>query len=278
MPSYLNLCMNDIDLQVLLVDEAGQCPEPEVWVALAATGARRIALVGDVQQLPATSLSPLAERLGYARSLMERLSTGRGYASVMLAMQYRMNPHIASFSNARYYQGRLQNAPETHRHAGRAVFFYDVVGVERPAGTSVQNDAEAQAVVAYVTAHLQERSVAIASNVVAILTFYKAQVAEIQKRLDAAGLSGTKAVKVSSVDGYQGSEADVVVVSFVRTAPGGGIGFLRDFRRLNVALTRARDTLVLFGHVSALRAALGSDVAALVDHAVQNNWVERYVL
>lgn len=269
-------CPRGTDLQVLLVDEAGQCPEPEVWVALVATGARRVALVGDVQQLPATSVSPLAERLGYARSLLERLSTGRGHASVMLEMQYRMHPHIASFSNAQYYQGRLQNAPGTHRHAGRAVLFYDVVGVERPAGTSVQNDAEAQAVVAYVAALLEQRAEATASGVVAILTFYKAQVAEIKRRLDAAGFSGAKAVKVASVDGYQGSEADVVVVSFVRTAPGGSIGFLRDFRRLNVALTRARDTLVLFGHVSALRAAHGSDVAAFVDHAARNNWVERH--
>jgi len=258
-----------------LVDEAGQCPEPEVWVAMSASCARRMALVGDVQQLPATALSPLAEQLGYARSLMERLSMGEVYASAMLTLQYRMHPHIASFSNARYYQGCLHNAQGTTRHLSQAVFLHDTVGIEQPVGTSIRNEIEAEAVITYVKDFLQQRSKDSSAAVLAVLTFYQAQVAEIKKRLEVAGYHGTGAVKVATVDAYQGSEADVVVVSFVRTAPGGSVGFLRDFRRLNVALTSARDKLVLFAHASALRAAHGSDVAAFVDHAARSGWVEQ---
>ena len=182
-------------LQVLLVDEAGQCPEPEVWVALSASSARRLALVGDIQQLPATALSPLAEQLGFARSLMERLSKGSGFASVMLTLQYRMHPQIASFSNAKYYQGYLQNAPTTTRHMEQAVIFYDTVGIEEPAGTSVRNDFEAEAVTEYVKEFFEKRSQNRSTAVLAVLTFYQAQVAEIKKRLDSAGLHDTGAVK-----------------------------------------------------------------------------------
>ena len=77
-------------------------------------------------------------------------------------------------------------------------------------------------------------------------------------------LRGYNGVKVSTVDGYQGSEKDIVLLSFVRCGGGSSVGFLRDFRRLNVALTRARNALILLGHAATLQQQTGSSIGTMM--------------
>ena len=258
-----------------IVDEAAQAVEAETLLALGRLhGSRgRLVLVGDPSQLPATVASRLAEDGGYGTSLLARLMASprpAWPAAHTLAVQYRMDPEIAAFPAARFYGGKLENAKNGLGDAAlvaaclaavldeplRApLLFLDVAsGTERraagPTG-SVANAAEAR--LAARAARAAARAAPGAA--VVVLTFYAAQAARLARLL-----VGSRAT-ASTVDAFQGAEADVVVLSFVRC--GGRAGFLADFRRLNVALTRARALLVCFGHARTLEAA-DSDLRALV--------------
>lgn len=271
----------------LVVDEAGQSVEPEVLIAVRAadcTGMlQRIVLVGDPQQLPATLLSARAGELGFSRSMLQRLlegaSTTNSFA-VMLREQHRMAPSISQWPNQRFYEGKLIDAPcvsECTRSVDLRVpqlLPYTVVDVSEEycrqygetgtvkVGTSMGNEAEAK-LAALLVNHIV-RGVSTASNAVAVITFYAGQVSVIKRELRERGL---EAVHVSTVDGFQGAESDIVVLSFVRGHGCMGLGFLKDFRRLNVALTRARLSLVVLLDVEALSADPTWDVAALCQDA-----------
>jgi len=277
----------------LIVDEAGQAVEPEVLIAVRAADSagtlQRIVLAGDPQQLPATLLSTRAGELGFSRSLLQRLLEGADEASsfvVMLREQHRMDPSISLWPNQRFYQGKLRDAPCVAQRARRGDLGvpqlgpYTVVDVSAQycwqfsetgatkVGTSLGNEAEAK-----LAARLVERFVRGASatpDAVAVITFYKGQVSVIRRELRERGIED---VRVSTVDGFQGAETDIVVLSFVRGHGCMGVGFLEDFRRLNVALTRARSTLVVLSDVSSLSLDHTWDVAAMLQDAKERSVV-----
>jgi superfamily I DNA and/or RNA helicase len=135
-------------------------------------------------------------------------------------------------------------------------------------GKSVKNNHEVKVIVEL----LQRLGVKDGRVSVAVITFYAAQRQALTNAFRVASIGAP--VEVHTVDSFQGSEADIVIVSFVRSNARGSVGFLADFQRLNVALTRARHHLILVGNASFLQSVQSSpELVALVSNAVQRNRV-----
>jgi superfamily I DNA and/or RNA helicase len=254
--------LGDRRFDLLVIDEACQTTEPGCWVPL--LRADRVVLAGDHCQLPPTVLSADAARQGFGVSLLERLVDGYGdRVTRRLAVQYRMNEAIMAFSSQEFYDGdlRADERVRTHRLCDlvgvRAepltetpVEFIDTAGAGydeelEPDGESRRNPQEAALVVRKVRALLDA---GVNAGDIAVIAPYAAQVRLLRERLSVAGL------EVDSVDGFQGREKEVVVLSLVRSNLEGEIGFLADVRRTNVALTRARRKLLVVGDSATLSA------------------------
>jgi hypothetical protein len=244
----------------VLVDEATQATEPAVIVPLA-RGCRQLVLVGDHCQLPPTVLSPRAEEEGLGVPLFSRM-VACGVPPFMLDTQYRMHPAIAMFPSDLFYGGKLANgvsAPERRPLAGFPwpreefpVAFVPVhAGVEVDDGVSKLNEAEAAAAYDAVEALLKGGQCRISD--IAVVTPYAAQARLIRRMLKQLTQSHQGYVEVSSVDGFQGREKEAVVFSAVRSNPYGGVGFVKDWRRVNVSFTRARRALIVIGNDLTLR-------------------------
>jgi DNA replication ATP-dependent helicase Dna2 len=238
--------MREQSFDVALVDEASQLTEPGTLGAV--NLAERFVLVGDHQQLPPV----VRAENDLQTSLFERLQDAYPDASVMLDRQYRMAQRIQAFSSAEFYDGalrpatgdvaaqRLSDLPdvdESSLPSGLAdpVSFVDPDG-ERVGNT---NPAEADRVAELVDAYV---AAGVDPDDVGVIAPFRAQVAEISRRTD---------VTVDTVDRFQGSSKEVIVVSFVAT---GGLDgpLFEDYRRVNVALTRAKKALTLVGDADAL--------------------------
>ena len=244
----------------VLVDEATQATEPAVLVPLM-RGCRQLVLVGDHCQLPPTVLSTRAEEEGHGVPLFSRM-VACGVPPFMLDTQYRMHPCIAMFPSDLFYGGKLRNgvsAPERRPLAGFPwpreefpVAFVPVKGVEVDDGVSKLNEAEAAAACDAVAALLSGGQ--CAASDIAVVTPYAAQarlIRRMTRRLTQN--SGPPFIEVSSVDGFQGREKEAVVFSAVRSNDFGAVGFISDWRRVNVSFTRARRALIVIGNDQTLR-------------------------
>jgi DNA replication ATP-dependent helicase Dna2 len=238
-----------------VVDEAGQLTEPGTLAAT--TLADRFVLVGDHHQLPPVVQSEDDGDGEYAlsESLFARLRAAHPEASVMLDRQYRMAQRVQAFASQEFYEGRLR--PATGEVAAQHVG--DLPGVrvddlpahlrERvafvdPGGASEGNTNPAEAATVAETVG-RYREAGVDPDDIGVIAPYRAQVAEVGKRVG-------DGVTVDTVDRFQGSSKEVVVVSFVATGSLDSPIF-EDYRRVNVALTRARKALVLVGDADALR-------------------------
>jgi DNA polymerase alpha-associated DNA helicase A len=280
-----------------VVDEAAQALLPEaLTVALLAS---KIVLAGDHWQLPPTVTSPEAAAKGLEETLFAHLCVNRandGFA-VMLCEQYRMNEAIMGWSNGRFYGGRLRAhssvaSGRLRASADGAAFdeslldplvFYDTAGfdvweeeervleesgerervqmqvrIQLDMEQSKRNRGEAAIVLKHVDMLISR---GVAAEDIGVISPYSAQVALLREGLDPL-LMG--AVQVSTIDGFQGREKDVIVVSTVRSNSEGSVGFLAELRRLNVALTRARRQLVLIGDSATLER--DPELSGLVKH------------
>lgn len=243
----------------VVLDEAAQAPDPIALVALQQAPAA--VLAGDPHQLPPTVIGEEAERLGLSETFFERLAAGpfAGELVTLLRVQHRMHEALMAFPNAATYGGALRASPEVARalltevegvredpsRAGPFVLL-DTVGrgwEEERTGDdpSTRNPGNAERVAAEVR-RLVSRGVGAAD--IGVITPYQAQVREIRDRLSELVDAG---LEVSSVDGFQGREKLVIVVDLVRSNDEGEIGFLRDVRRMNVALTRAKRWMMVLG-------------------------------
>ncbi len=237
--------MRECEFDVALVDEASQLTEPSTHAAI--NLADRFVLVGDHQQLPPV----VRAENDLQRSLFQRLIEAYPDASVMLDRQYRMSQRIQAFASAEFYDGALR--PATPAIAGQTLadLGVDVDGLPPELGAGVnlvdpdgsrdgnRNVREAERVATIVDAYLDA---GVAPGDVGVIAPFRAQVAEIGRRTD---------VTVDTVDRFQGSSKEVIVVSFVATGSLEGPIF-EDHRRVNVALTRAKKQLTLVGDVDAL--------------------------
>ncbi|MFN8398770.1 MAG: AAA domain-containing protein [Anaerolineales bacterium] len=259
-----------------IMDEASQSTEPAAWIGL--QYAERLVLAGDHFQLPPTVVSNEAARGGFQVSMMERiLNLAAGETlSKLLSVQYRMHEDIMRFSSDVFYDGQLQ-ADETVRTAllvdlphvseatltTRAVHFIDTAGASydeepEPDGESRLNPLEAELVVKKVNELLAH---GVAAEQIAVISPYSAQVKLLRQKLNKYASSAAEdgglskqGIEVDSVDGFQGREKEVIVVSLVRSNPEGEVGFLADTRRMNVAMTRAKRSLIVIGDSATITA------------------------
>ncbi len=240
-----------------VIDEATQSTEPSSLISVLKS--KRFIMAGDHKQLPPTILNADAARGNLSKSLFERLLELHGdKIRVMLNVQYRMNAEIEEFPSKEFYDGKLKADESVKEHNlldllpeskivsedAKPFLFIDTRGSEgfeertRRGSTSKENAGEAKLV-----KEIAERllSLGVKPEDIAIISPYDDQVALIRKELQVEGL------EIKTVDGFQGREKEVVIVSFVRSNKSGDIGFLRDLRRLNVSITRAKRKLVLIG-------------------------------
>ncbi|UIO98753.1 AAA domain-containing protein [Halobaculum sp. CBA1158] len=237
--------MREQEFDVALVDEASQLTEPGTLAAI--NRADRFVLVGDHEQLP-----PVVRAENRLReSLFQRLIEDHPDAGVMLDRQYRMSQRIQAFSSREFYDGKLR--PATPAVAGQTLAdlgvdaadlpseLRDAVSFVDPDGTREgnANPTEAERVAAIVEAYV---AAGVDPDDIGVIAPFRAQVAEIGRRTDAT---------VDTVDRFQGSSEEVIVVSFVATGDLDGPIF-EDHRRVNVALTRAKKALCLVGDAEAL--------------------------
>eukprot|EP00898_Chlorokybus_atmophyticus_P007745 jgi/Chlat1/7972/Chrsp69S00590 len=253
----------NLKFKQVLIDESTQATEPECLIPLV-MGAKHVVLVGDHCQLGPVVMCKKAARAGLAQSLFERLVL-LGVRPVRLQLQYRMHPCLSQFPSDAYYEGTLQNGvaaadrlqpgldfpwPAPHR----PMMFHVQLGQEEmsASGTSFLNRTEAAAVEKAVTTFLRA---GVLPAQIGVITPYEGQRAHIVTHMTRHGPLRQQLyrdIEVASVDSFQGREKDYIILSCVRSNDRHGIGFLSDPRRLNVALTRARYGLVIFGNPKAL--------------------------
>jgi ATP-dependent RNA/DNA helicase IGHMBP2 len=258
----------DMDFKTVFIDEAAQALEPACWIPI--LKADRVIFAGDHCQLPPTIKSFEAAREGLAETLFEKSITRTKAAGLpaarMLEVQYRMHKDIMNFSSRQFYDDRLQ-AHDTVREKlllpdEAPVEFIDTAGSgfmeeQDPESRSSLNPEEARMLMKHFTG-LLERIGLIAvkeENLqIGIISPYKAQVRTLHERFDEAeALQDIKGqVDINTVDAFQGQERDIIYISLVRSNDIGEIGFLSDIRRMNVAMTRARMKLVIFGDTATL--------------------------
>ena len=260
-----DLLLDSRRFPLVLLDEATQATEPASLIPLT-KGARHVVLVGDHHQLPPTVISRRAQEDGLSKSLFERL-IALGAPATMLTTQYRMHPVIREWPSERFYGGELEDGVTADERSAPAGFvwpdwdapvaFIPVDGAEdtSPDGASKQNMDEAGLAVRVVDMLLSGGD--ISPHDIGVVTPYSGQVRLLNDLFESAGGREENeryhGLEIKTVDGYQGREKDVIVLSAVRANDGGELGFLTDKRRLNVAITRARRGLILLGHPRTLR-------------------------
>ena len=248
----------------LFIDEAAQALEAACWIAI--RKADRVVLAGDHCQLPPTIKCHEAMRGGLDKTLMQHIVQNKPEAVSLLKIQYRMNDEIMKFSSDWFYHGALTSAPEVKY---RSILDYDtpIVWVntegmdcnEEFVGESFGriNKQEAnlsiEEVKKYINKIGKERLLEERIDF-GLISPYKAQVQYLRQliRKDAFFKPFRSQITINTVDGFQGQERDVILISLVRANEDGQIGFLNDLRRMNVAITRARMKLIILGDASTL--------------------------
>ncbi len=250
----------------LFIDEAAQALEPASWAAI--LKADRVVMGGDHQQLPPTVKSLAAAKGGLADTLMQKLVARWPKCVELLTVQYRMNRDIMAFPSRWFYGGQLEAAPEA---ADRLVspldtplMWLDTSGnsdnpekEKRNRTGSITNSEEARLVIHTLRDYIDMISPQrIESERIdfGIITPYRGQARLIRRllRMQHYFRRLRRQISVGTVDGFQGQERDVIVISLVRDNADGQIGFLRDLRRMNVAITRARMKLIIIGNAETL--------------------------
>jgi ATP-dependent RNA/DNA helicase IGHMBP2 len=224
----------------VIIDEAGQCLEPLAWCIF--PFAEHIILAGDHLQLPPTVLSEEATRLGFNRSILE-VCYGKFPNVHLLDTQYRMRRSIAEFSNNYFYQGKIKTIEELEDR-GKHLYFYDTAGTgfEESTGNdghSLINQGEADLVIKLIE---KEQ---LNPEETAVISPYSGQIGLLRDIMP-------ETFRVSTIDSFQGQEMRNVIISLVRSNSDGTIGFLKDHRRMNVAMTRAKENLFIIGDSSTI--------------------------
>ncbi|KAG2574247.1 hypothetical protein PVAP13_7KG316209 [Panicum virgatum] len=252
-------------VELLIVDEAAQLKECETLIPLQLPGIRQAVLIGDEYQLPAFVKSTISDSASFGRSVFERLSS-LGYSKHLLNVQYRMHPDISNFPVDTFYNGKVSDGPNvTHENYNKkfltGMLFgpYSFINVEgghettERYGRSLKNTIEVAVVVRMVQRLFKE---AVSTGIklsVGVVSPYNAQVRAIQEKLGKSySMYDGFSVKVKSVDGFQGAEEDVIIISTVRSNGAGSVGFLANLQRTNVALTRAKHCLWIVGNGTTL--------------------------
>lgn len=234
--------MDRLHFPTLILDEAGQCIEPLAWCIF--SFADKIVLAGDHWQLPPTVLSFEAAKLGFDRSILE-VAIRDSNNIHLLNTQYRMKQAIAGFSSSYFYNDQLLS-PSHLENTGTHITFIDTAGsgfneTHGPDGMSLQNTGELDIVKKILeTEQFDPLKTAVISP-------YSGQVTAAKEILP-------KQIRISTIDSFQGQEKENIILSLVRSNDDGDIGFLKDYRRMNVAITRAKEQLFVIGDSATIAA------------------------
>jgi len=258
--------LSGVEFDVAVIDEATQATIPSVLIPIAKS--KRFVLAGDHKQLPPTILNEKAKEL--SKTLFEKLIQQFPQNSLMLQIQYRMNEKLMEFSNNEFYKGKLRSAKEIKNISLKDLgvkdiklggFWNKILDLEEPlvfldtslsqekwerqrkGSFSKENPLEIK-IIKQIIENLKKMGVK--NEWMGIITPYEDQVDLLK-----TGLGDS--VEVNTVDGYQGREKEVIIISFVRSTPQKTIGFLADLRRLNTALTRAKRKLICVGDSETLK-------------------------
>ncbi|CAJ1401355.1 unnamed protein product [Effrenium voratum] len=254
--------LKDISFPLVLVDEASQATEPVTMVPIC-HGCKALVLCGDHCQLPPTVKSEGPHAAALSMSLFERLALS-GVKPILLNVQYRMHPLLSAYPSIKFYGGKLQDALHPtvrpkgwmYKESLVVVPVFEPEGEELPGpeqaepaepaagrGTSHSNRAEANEILAQAKEYISNGG---SPKSLGIITPYDSQKHLIRSMLQENNIrTGLHGVEVNSVDGYQGREKEVIMISTVRSNKGGATGFVKDWRRINVALTRAKGGLLV---------------------------------
>lgn len=241
-----------VKFDVAIIDEASQATIPSVLIPIAK--AHRFILAGDHKQLPPTIISDRAGDL--EKTLFEELIRLYPFKSQLLNVQYRMNSLLMKFPNEEFYDNGLKSdssvdeinindiLESTKRE--EALLFVDTSNVDSEGEThlkdskSIINNLEAKISSGIADDYM---NLGVSEEDIGIISPYADQVKIIQDMTP---------VEVKTVDGFQGREKEIIIISTVRSNNNGNIGFLRDLRRLNVAITRAKRKLIIIGNKDTL--------------------------
>ena len=243
----------------LFIDEAAQALEASCWIAI--QKADRVILAGDHRQLPPTIKSPAALSGGLDKTLMQTICENKPRCVSMLTIQYRMSDEIMQFPNREFYEGLLQSDPSVKY---RGILDWDTaiewVESEENEGETLASDGlsrinPVEAELALQTLHdyierIGKDRILYERLDIGIISPYKGQVQLLRRMLrkDSYWKPLRHLVSINTVDGFQGQERDIILISMVRQNEQGQVGFLSDLRRMNVAITRARMKLIIIGH------------------------------
>ena len=262
--SSANRVLMGIKFGTLFIDEAAQALEAACWIAI--RKADRVVLAGDHCQLPPTIKCIEAMRGGLDETLMQKIVRNKPEAVSLLKIQYRMNDEIMKFSSDWFYHGELKSAPEVKYRSildfDTSIVWVNTEGMdcnEEFVGESFGRINKAEAALSidelkkYINKIGKERLLEERIDF-GLISPYKAQVQYLRQLIkkDAFFKPFRGLITINTVDGFQGQERDVILISLVRANEDGQIGFLNDLRRMNVAITRARMKLIILGDASTL--------------------------
>ncbi|PCH40128.1 helicase sen1 [Wolfiporia cocos MD-104 SS10] len=258
--------LEQFDFELIVIDEAAQAIELSSLIPLKYRCTRCV-MVGDPKQLPPTVKSQQACNLGYDQSLFLRLQRQRPDAVHLLSIQYRMHPDISRVPSRLFYMGKLEDGPDVltktmrpwHSNSKLGTYrFFNVLSGQEESGSgnshSFINRAECQIAVALYNRLRRGFAPFDFDFKVGVISMYRGQIIELRRAFGQQfGPEITATVDFNTVDGFQGQEKDVIILSCVRAGPGvQSVGFLKDVRRMNVAITRAKASLFVLGHAPTL--------------------------
>jgi senataxin len=252
-----------IKFDSVIIDEACQCTELSAVIPLR-YGCKRCIMVGDPNQLPPTVLSSAAADALYDQSLFVRMA--KNTKPLLLNVQYRMNSAISRFPSKMFYDSQLLDGPQNNALTTRVwhqneLFppykFYDIVDgqqLQNKKTFSFTNEVEVRIAIELIHKLFSTFNHLDFKNKIGIITPYKEQNRLLQKSfIREFGNNVKSEITFNTVDGFQGQEKDIIIMSCVRAdAAAKGVGFLRDFRRMNVALTRPKCSMWILGHHDSL--------------------------
>ena len=279
-----NRLLDGMKFGTLFIDEAAQALEAACWIPI--RRAQRVIFAGDHCQLPPTVKCYKALKGGLGRTLMERIANQKPECVTQLRMQYRMHEDIMRFSSDWFYHNLMVAAPEV-RHRSILDLDLPITWIESeglkvkgeelstaPSGeqrgssihnnsvatnsslsvlhSSLSNETEARLTLLTLQAYFEmigRQRILNERLDVGIISPYRAQVQLLRQLLRKCEFFKPfrRFISINTVDGFQGQERDIIVISMVRQNDEGQIGFLRDLRRMNVAMTRARMKLIIIG-------------------------------
>ena len=275
-----NRLLHGMRFTSLFIDEAAQALEAACWIPMRRVS--RVILAGDHCQLPPTIKSLAAMHGGLDKTLMQRIAENHPEVVTLLRVQYRMNEQIMRFSSDWFYGGKVESAPSV-RHRGILDYDNPIVWIDSkdtlpsPADENIEpetpsnryheefigesfgriNKPEAELTLATLQELFDKigRARILEERIdVGIISPYRAQVQYLRQLIRRREYYKPyrSLISVNTVDGFQGQERDIIIISLVRSNEQGQIGFLRDLRRMNVAITRARMKLIIIGDVETL--------------------------